>query len=310
MTNRKTESIFSHRFAKWLVLGSILVALTLIMWPGATVHKSDIFVPIEFSEIPAGMMITGPRAKGIEVSVQGPKSTIEALSKLKVQYLLDLSNVDVGVKTITIDQSRLVLPRGISITAVNPEFLTIKVENEIKKEMPVSISFAGKPASGFRVTGAVAKPLSVLLKGPENRLGPMVKVMTKPVDIKGLSESFKKEIALELAEDLEIISTPTVVLAEIFIEEKIVTRSYHNIPVKGKDTPYTYSITPRSVDIEVKGPLNVLEKLHSEKSFNVYVDLKGLKPGVYVRRVAITLPVKSTLVSAEPEVFTVKLHSP
>jgi len=280
MTNRRLWSIFRHRHVKWLIFCILLGALAVIVWPGAAVHESDIFVPVKFRKIPAGLIITGPHVKGIEVRAQGPKSAMKALAQLKLQYFLDLSNINAGVKTIPIDQDRITLPRGISIIKVNPAFLTVRVAKEIKKELPVSLSFSGKPASGFTVTGAVAKPLSFHLRGPENILGPMVKIMTKPIDIKGLSESFKKEIALDLAEDLVNISASKVVLVEIFIEEKIVTRSYQDIPVIGKDTPYTYTVT------------------------------KGLKPGVYVRRAAINLPVKSTLIGAEPEVFTVKLYSP
>ena len=101
-----------------------------------------------------------------------------------------------------------------------------------------------------------------------------------------------------------------VVFAEIFIEEKTDAKIYHDIPVEGRDTQYRYSVSPPGVNIEVKGPVNVLEKLYTEKGIKVYVDLKGLKPGVYVRRAAIALPLKTTLVSAEPEIFTVKIYNP
>jgi hypothetical protein len=35
------------------------------------------------------------------------------------------------------------------------------------------------------------------------------------------------------------------------------------------------------------------------------VDLADLKPGVYVRRASISLPLRITLVKANPELFTV-----
>jgi len=152
--------------------------------------------------------------------------------------------------------------------------------------------------------------LSSVLQGPQNILGPMEKILTKPIDIKGVSESFKKEIALDLGEDLEVISASKVVFAEISIEEKIAAKLYHDIPVEGRDTQYQYNVSPPGVNIEVKGPVNVLEKLYTEKGIKVYVDLKGLKPGMYVRRASIALPLKTTLVGAEPEIFTVNIYNP
>jgi len=308
MTNHRLWAIFRRRHEKWLVFCFLLGVTAILSCSGFTAHEAEFFIPVEISGIPSGLTVTGSHLKGIEVRVRGPKSALETLAKLKPKYLLDLSGAGVGVKTIYFDQHRIALPKGVTIIKITPELLTIRIENEIKKELPVIISLSGKPASGFIVAGAVAKPLSSVLRGPQNILGPMEKVLTKPIDIKGMSESFKKEIVLDLAEDLEVISASKVVFAEIFIEEKIAAKLYHDIPVEGRDTQYRYSVSPPGVNIEVKGPVNVLEKLYAEKGIKVYVDLKGLKPGMYVRRASIALPLKTTLVNAEPEIFTVKIY--
>ncbi|MCK5194152.1 MAG: hypothetical protein KAQ71_10105 [Desulfobulbaceae bacterium] len=272
-------------------------------------QETDIFIPVDSGQIPAGLTITGPPLKGIEVHVRGPKSTIRTLSDLKIRYVLDLSGVKVGINSIPIKKDRITLPEGVLIVSINPTFLTVRIANKTKKKLPVIISFSGKPAAGFIVAGATAKPLSVILQGPENILGPMDKVLTKPIDIKGLAESFKKEVVLNLAEDLEIISPSGIILAEVSIEENIVTKKFNNIQVEGKNSPFMYSIMPPTINIEVKGPVNIIEKLHKNKGIEVYVDLKGLKHGVYVRRAAITLPVKITLIGAKPELFTVKISA-
>lgn len=310
MTGHRLWAIFRRRHEKWLVFCFLLGVTAILSCSGFTAHEAEFFIPVEISGIPSGLTVTGSHLKGIEVRVRGPKSALETLAKLKPKYLLDLSGAGVGVKTIYFDQHRIALPKGVTIIKITPELLTIRIENEIKKELPVIISLSGKPASGFIVAGAVAKPLSSVLRGPQNILGPMEKVLTKPIDIKGMSESFKKEIVLDLAEDLEVISASKVVFAEIFIEEKIAAKLYHDIPVEGRDTQYRYSVSPPGVNIEVKGPVNVLEKLYAEKGIKVYVDLKGLKPGMYVRRASIALPLKTTLVNAEPEIFTVKIYNP
>jgi len=280
-----------------------------LLWPDSTVHETDLFIPVDLVKIPEGLTIVGPPLKGLEIRIRAPKSVIKTVSDLKLRYPVDLSGINVGVNTFPIDKDRIPLPKEILIMRINPSFLSVRVENEIKKDVPVMISFSEKPAPGFFVADAVAKPSSVVLRGPESVLGPIEMVLTQPINVKGLSESFKKEIALDLAEDLDIISPFKIILAEIFIEEKIVTRMFNNILVEGKDTPYKYSITPPSINIEVKGPVNILEKLQTENGLKVYVDLKALTPGVYVRRAAISLPVKTTLVNASPAIFTVKLEN-
>lgn len=310
MTNHRLLAIFRRRHKQRLIFFFLLGVTAVLSCSGFTAHEAEFFIPVEISGIPSKLTVTGSHLKGIDVRVRGQKSALETLAKLKLKYLLDLSGAGVGVKTIYFDKNRIALPKGVTIIQISPELLTVRIETEIKKELPVIISFSGKPASGFIVAGAVTKPSSAVLRGPQNILGPMEKVLTKPIDIKGMSETFKREVALDLAEDLEVISASKVVFAEILIEEKIAAKLYHDILVEGRDTQYRYSVSPPGVNIEVKGPVNLLEKLYAEKGIKVYVDLKGLKPGMYVRRASITLPLKTTLVGAEPEIFTVKIYNP
>ena len=173
----------------------------------------------------------------------------------------------------------------------------------------MKIAFSGEPAAGFAVVNALAKPLSVILQGPENVLSSIEEILTKPIDIKGLSGSFKKEIALDLPEDIESAAHSGIILAEVFIKEKIVTQIITDIIVNGKGTSYDYSIKPPIIDIEVKGPGHIIGKLHKKTGVKVYVDLEGLNPGVYIRRATITLPVKITLIRVKPEIFTVKINA-
>ena len=307
MNNHNRLSILRPRTLKWSILCFLLGVCFFLSVSCSSLQETVILIPVDSSQIPAELTITGPLLKGIEVHVRGPKSKIRILSDLKIRYMLDLSRVHVGINSIPIKKDRVILPKGISIVRINPTFLTVRVENKIKKKLPVKISFSGKPAKGFTVAGAVAKPLSVILQGPENILGPMDKVLIKPIEIKGLSESFKREVALDLVEDLEIISSSKIIFVEISIQEKIVNKKFLDIQVEGKNSPYIYSITPPAINIEVKGPVNIIEKLHTEKWIKVYVDLKGLKPGAYVKRATITLPVKTTLIGVEPEKFRVKI---
>jgi len=308
MNTHSRLSILHPRNLKRSVLCFLIGICFFLPGSCSSLQETVIFIPVDSSQIPAGLTITGQLLKGIEVHVRGPKSTVKILSDLKIRYVLDLSGAHVGINSIPITKDRIILPEGMSIVKINPTFLTVNIENKIKKELPVKILFSGKPATGFTVAGAVAKPLSVILQGPENILGPMDKVLTKPIEIKGLSESFKKEVALDLVEDLEIISPSEIIFAEISIEEKIVSQKFFDIQVEGKNSPFSYMITPPSINIEVKGPVNIIEKLHTEKWITVYVDLKGLEPGTYVKRATITLPVKTTLISVTPEMFTVKIN--
>jgi len=307
MTTPKRPSNLKPGLIKWILL-SLFVGLGIILiWPKVSIDEADIFVPIIIGKRPAGLTVAGPRQKGLEIRVRGPKAAIKTLSGLKLEYVLNLTGIKPGVQSVPVQTALLSVPKGISIIGSKPSVLTVTVENEIKRELPIVIAFSGEPATGFLIADAIATPATITLCGPESILAPLDKIMAKPIDITGISESFKKEVALNLAEKLEVASSSNLIKADVLIAEKIATKTFAAILVNGKDSPYGFLITPATIDIEVKGPVNILEKPDTKKDITVYIDLKGLKPGVYVRRATITLPVKTTLFNVKPEIFTVKI---
>lgn len=300
-------NIFRQKKIKWVTVCLAIGIFVYFFRPAASLDETDILIPVSFNSIPPGLTITTYSPKNIEVQVRGPKSAIKGIGTLKLLYSADLSDVSTGVNSIPINLESVKFPEKLSIVNLNPAFLEIFADIEIYKKVPVKVSYTGEPASSLFVAEALAKPSSLILRGPEKILHPMETVLTKPVDINGALKSFKKEITLDLSEDIDIVFPTGVIHAEIFLKEKLAIRKFNNIPVKGKNTKYSYSITPLVIDIEIKGPVNILDNLKVNDKINVYVDLKGLKPGIYVRRAAINLPVKTSLAGVNPEIFTVKI---
>jgi len=307
MTNSTARSILTYRNYIYIILIIFIGISIFLLWPRLSIQETDIFIPIDSEKIPEGLILTNSPFNGIEVRIRGSKSTIRTLSDLKKRYTIDLSGANIGVNVIPVHQAQLPLPGGISILKINPESITVKLEKEIKKKLPVHVPLTGKPAKGFMVVGAIAKPMSVVLRGSEVTLGHMNKISTKPINIKGLSFSFKKKVALDLTENLELTDASRIILVNVLIKEQMATKTFDNIPVQGDGSLYVYRITPPLITIKVNGPLNMIDKLYGSNGVKVYVELKGLGPGIYKKRATITLPVKTTLIDAEPAIFQVKI---
>lgn len=291
------------------LFGILLGLLMCIGLPGrsADEHETDILIPIDPYKLPEGLMLVGPPLKAIEVRVKGAPAALDHLSLNKPRYRLDLSSVTIGVESIPISPEMFQMPEGVKITRVSPAYLTVRVDRRLKKQVPVMISVSGKPAASFFVDDLLTKPAKVMVCGPETVLNSVDAVLTKPIDVNGRSESFKKETALDLEAGVEVCDSSGIILAEIYIAEKEITRRFADILVEGQNTPFNFSISPAFITIEIKGPQKIVENLEPGKDIRVLVDLKDLNPGVYVRRATIRLPVKTSLVIVEPKLFTVKL---
>jgi YbbR domain-containing protein len=310
--NKSREKFLSHKSKiTWLISMMALVLISILLWFRLNTHEAQCVVSVKLQNIPSGLTVVGDWTKSLEVKISGSKSKIGPIvENNNFTYLLDLSGAKEKVNTIEIDQGHFPFPKGISIESVTPSFLTLRMDNEIKKSLPVKIIFSGKPVAGFFIADAVADPDEIILMGPESVLESLQQVKTKPMDVTDAQEAIQKEVMLDLPENVAVLFPEKGITASIFIEENIVIREMNDLPVQGKDTQWPYSITPSTISLKVKGHEKDLEKLSSkiDGSLEVFVDLKELKPGVYVRYATILLPGNVTLVGVEPTIFTVKLE--
>jgi hypothetical protein len=295
---------------KWQLLLVFSAALLILYWIAVPQAEKNVTIPLRIQGLSPGLVLADPLPKGVELVVQGAPRILDRLGELKLEYVLDLSQVSPGQQQIAVARKHIALPTGLSLKTLLTPHLLVMVDRAAEKQLPVVVALDGETAAGFTVTAALAQPPTVRVRGPLGKVSDLEKLMTKPINLDGHTESFKKEIALDAIEGLEVISPEAVVTAHIQIDAKIVTQTFRHVPVTARGTAYQVSITPPSITVAVKGPINALTKLLDADGINVYVDLTGLAPGVYVRRASIALPVKTTLEGVDPELFTIRLTRP
>lgn len=299
----------NHAFNKiliWPILG-LIIGAGLYFWDAFSSYERDIVIPIHYVHVPKGLMITGIKPGNLEIHLKGPSSELRKFNEAQLSYSLSLAGAVAGVNLITVQSESVPVPKGIIAEKVNPATVTLRLEEEAILELPVHVVTSGKAATGYVVGEISVTPRMLSIRGPVGAVNVMEKIDTKPIDITGMMDSFKMEVVPDLAEDIEIVSANKVITVEMKMVEHIVEKRFEGIRVLGKGAKRQYEVMPRTVDIEVRGPENNMEKLKPEDDIQAIVDLTGLKPGIYVRRASIVLPLDMVLVTAEPEIFTVTL---
>jgi YbbR domain-containing protein len=290
-----------------LILCLFLLLGTFLLQYEAPV-EAEVSIPITYANLPSDLIISGQPIKEVEVRVTGQKTVLEVFAEQKHTCTLDLAHAAAGLVTLTMDESTLRLPTAISIVHMEPTSVTLRVEPKQIKTVPVVVTLADSPAPGYRVALTLASPSTMQIIGSEKSLEPIDRLVTRPVSIKDASESFKKEIAVDLPSGVSVGNTGTsLVTAQINIEENVVTHRFENIPVEGRNTVFTVKISPPEISIDIRGPENEVTSLSVGDDITVYVDLTDLSPGVYVRRAQIPLSGGITAVAWDPEVFTVTI---
>ncbi len=306
--NRSSRRHFSGKYIFFIgILSVLIIGIGLSFF---LEKEGDVVlpIPVKLENVPSDLVAVAD-VSILEVHVRGPVKLLEELKSQDIHYTIDLFKGKHGSLPITLSKDAIHVPRKLAVVSVQPESLTINFEERLKKKVPIVPDLCGAPPAGYVVSRVAVTPSVVELSGPYPVIDHLTAIRTTPIDVTGLTETVKKEVALAMKPELHIQAVGVgLVAVEVVVEEKIVEKSF-DIPVVGKNASCHYVITPANINISIKGPIKIIEELAtSQEKLQVYIDLSSLKPGVYVRKVAISLPLDVVLADAKPEVFTVRIE--
>jgi YbbR domain-containing protein len=178
----------------------------------------------------------------------------------------------------------------------------------IKRTLPVTARFSGKPSDGFKISETTVLPESVAVQGPADEVRRLASVETVPVDIEGVRSGFKRKVRLSTDGKPFSFFPDQVDIAVQMVEEEL-QREFGNVEVQAKDFNGVYSVNPQSVYLRLSGSKRVLENLRLGAD-QVYLSLKGLGVGEHSVSLAFNLPSGIKVVEQKPLRFRVRITKP
>ena len=292
----------------------IAIALFFFVHEGQQQNRS-FTLPLELT-VPRGVVQTNEVARQIEVSVVGPKSTVDQLSpKLLGPMRIDLSPFGTGVSTYFFQKGMLPgLGKGVSITAITPSYVVVRIEKEISRKLPITVIFKGQPAHGYRIDHNSLSSTEATLIGPTSLVDRTDFLETAPFDLRGASQSLTHEVPLRLPAPSTRLGSEKRVKVTVHIIESIIEQDISNIPVviKGPNTQ-NWSTVPALLSIKIKGPQRLVEKIKGG-DLQALVDLQSAqkkKPAQFPLQVSEIsgLPAEVIQIGALPSVQMMRIRN-
>ncbi len=292
---------------RWLILALLFGAATIALVLTTEKQELEITVAVTFNNLGQDLLLADATRQSVRLLTVGTPSRMEAIDPLKAYCLIDLSGLGEGTVTIPVYASDITLPKGIFLQRLLTPALTIRLEKVSLKTVGVVAVLEGDPAPGYAVVGVKLKPDRIVLRGTATMLADIDTVKTRPINLETASEPFKKEVPLNLPEAIAVDPPLRIVVAEVAVKQRIITRVLENVPVSSKGTSAAHQIHPGTISLTVSGPAVIVNAIESDPAFAVTIDLWGLSPGNHQLKAAINLPVQTTLVQVSPEHFSVTI---
>lgn len=300
-------------------IGGILLLYGLLFLTGCTKKpdETDLLLPVEYFSIPENIVLTNAHTSRVEVRIQASEQIMKQIKKKDIRYPADLyadlsfdpagdfDSIEPGEYLIPVYKKRIPLGPGIKILNVRPSFLSVRLEKKVRKTLIIKVPYTGAPAQGYVALEAQAEPPSMVLTGPASLMDSIIELKTKPVDLSNIHEGFKKKIPLDLDDSSIVSLQDQVVTVTVPVEQQLVAKTIENIPIQVWNSGLQARVEPSAISISLKGPFEKVSNKDVLGRIFSYIDVKGIKPGIYKRQVYINIPVDLIMTDASPQMFTI-----
>lgn len=290
-----TLKLFSLTFA---------FGLWLLVNAGERDTEQTMLVPVELRNLSPQLMVVGQRPEFVDVRVSGPRTLLGRFSGKKIA--LDLAGVRPGPSSFRVSAELLNLPRGVKLLRVTPSVISIDIARLIKRVVPVRVDLVGAPPFGYETGEVEVSPSTVEVSGPAPQVERLQAIMTEGLDVSRLTQTLTKDLGLQGVDGNLISYNIERARVRVDVHEVTMTREFRRLHVTVKNAAYRIPSTPLLVDVWLRGPQRIVDKLRLTDG-DVFVDASGQGPGEIKLPVTILAPPGVKVIGPYPAEVELKL---
>jgi len=312
LKSKKISGRLRQAFTANIHLKAASLIIAVILWAivsGERHTEWAYLVPLEMQNVPDDLIITNNIPNFLDVRIQGPRSFIMGLNPKEMPMELDLSGLVVGSNIYPLMTDHIKAPRGTKVTRINPSYITLEVENLVRKKVKVKASIKGKPAKDFFVESVEVIPDTIEIRGAESETKGVGILNTQSVDITGRSENLQRDVQIDIPGKKIILSNEKPVKVKVVIKEAIVKMELKDVEVKVINNLLGASVEPSLINLAVEGAKSLVASI-DELGVSAAVDAEGLNPGKYKKEVTVNLPYGIRLLRVKPKEVTLNISEP
>ncbi|OGQ99659.1 MAG: hypothetical protein A2505_09295 [Deltaproteobacteria bacterium RIFOXYD12_FULL_55_16] len=202
----------------------ISLIFALLLWyfvVGEDKVDTTVYIPVEIVNLPKELIISNNQfKKQLEATVSGPRGLISGLNRQRITRTINLAKATPGTLVIRNEPETIPFPRGVTVSRIQPNHITLLIDELVEKELTIQARTSGAPASGHELVEVVFEPKFIKISGPKAIVGREKLLTAKPIDISGLKGPTTIQVSLELRPALLELMGETVVTANVVIREK------------------------------------------------------------------------------------------
>lgn len=304
------ETMSRNWFLKLLCL-----VLAFVVWQG--IRESTNY-EVVVQEVPVtitageGLAVLDQSTDVVSIRFRGSREDIRYISRDQVTLSIDLADRSDRLRqTIKFTPRYVKAPSRAHAVLFQPPEVTVTIDREVERILPVKASLEGELPEGIRLEQAVCDPATVRIRGAERRLIHLEQVRTVPISLDGRYNSFKTHAKIA-SDGQPWEAVPDRVAVDLTLSEHLAIRRVGQSlvrPLLASDDTRVVRIRPERVDVVLKGTPQRIETLDLRDIYT-YIDCTELtEPTEYEVPVRVDLPAGVHVEKMEPPVVNVTVKT-
>lgn len=189
--------IRKYIFNDWKLKGLSLVLATMlwfaVSYKGET--KLSVSVPVSPANLEKDLMIKSMDTEDVLVMVNGPVSALKNLRPKDIKAPVEVGDLKSGRHIVSIQNVDIVVPKGIKVEAVKPDYVVIEIERTLEKRLKTVVKLDNKWKSLYSVKSWY--PQYVTVEGPKILIEKIDIIETVPIDGNFMATEEELDVALD-----------------------------------------------------------------------------------------------------------------
>lgn len=260
-------------------------------------------------KVPDGYMIKGSETRIMDATLRGSRVLLGDFSTKPLEASLQIPEGKTGQRRYRIDKEYIKnWDNRIKLTVHDP-YITIFVDEQSTKKVPVREFLKGVPADGYIIEKSIIKPNFVTITGLKNDIAKVEEILTEPIDVDNLAATKSYEaklVAKDLAKTGLSVDKVTV---NLMVGEKKINKRFGSVPIEVVGSDFLTAVKPRFVTIVIQGTPGVLSFV-KRSDLEAFVEARDLEPGKkHSRAVQVKIPPDTVLIETFPQTATVEVYN-
>ncbi|APJ04396.1 YbbR-like domain-containing protein [Silvanigrella aquatica] len=258
------------------------------------------------------MVILGAKERALDVTIKQQNSIFSiSPSDSELTGEIDIISETPGRVRVKVGRDSFPnLPKQYAMVIERP-YIDVDIDKLQEKILPIQAVLKGEPHAGLMVDQVKVTPSHIKVSGARQQLARTQNIFTLPIIIEGINKNLITDANLELEESSAINAIEKSVVVSITLGPKKFNRTFRSVPIEikniNKKTLSKIQLRPRSIDVEVSGQRDILNKL-DPSAVRVFLDASGLKPGWQDKQLILKIPGNISLVKMLPDTISVHLN--